>query len=135
MKQEVHKLSKHPLVYFKERHDPLISGVGWVSELIEIAGGTDCFPRFAREPQAANRIIKNPKDVISRQPDVIIGSWCGKKFRPEVVCRRPGWDTIPAVRNCHVYEIKSAYILQPGPIALTEGLSQLHKIILKWGGS
>jgi len=132
VRQEASKLSKHPKVYFEEWYDPLITGVGWVSELIEIAGGIDCFPELAVEPSAANRIIKNPGDVISRKPDIIIGSWCGKKFHPEVVCQRPGWDTIPAVRNGHVYEIKSAHILQPGPAALTDGLSQLHEIIIKW---
>lgn len=131
---KANKLSRHPIVYFEEWYDPLITGVGWVSELIEIAGGIDCFSALAAESCAINRMIKKPEEVVSKQPDIIIGSWCGKKFQPDVVCRRSGWDKIPAVGTGHVYEIKSAYILQPGPAALTEGLSKLHEIIMKWAG-
>ena len=134
VKKQARKPSRHPRVYFEEWYDPLIAGVQWVSELIEIAGGIDCFPELAAEPSATNRIIKDPGDVVSKQPDIIIGSWCGKKFQPDVVCQRSGWSKIPAVRNGHVYEIKSANILQPGPAALIDGLSQLHEIIMKWGG-
>jgi iron complex transport system substrate-binding protein len=135
VKKQARKLSRHPRVYFEEWYDPLIAGVQWVSELIEIAGGIDCFPELAAEPSATNRIIKDPGDVVSKQPDIIIGSWCGKKFQPDVVCQRSEWSKIPAVRNGHVYEIKSANILQPGPAAVTDGLSQLHEIIVKWGGT
>lgn len=129
------KIIRKPIVYFEEWYDPLISAVGWVSELIQIAGGIDCFPELAKEPGAMNRIIKDPKEVVIRKPDIIIGSWCGKKFHPETVCQRPGWDKISAVHDAQVYEIKSAHILQPGPVALTEGLSQVQKIVKKWVSS
>jgi iron complex transport system substrate-binding protein len=128
-------LTRKPIIYFEEWYDPVISGVGWVSDLIEISGGTDCFPEFAKEPAAVNRIVRDPQDVVLRKPDIIIGSWCGKKFHPEKVCQRPGWDEIPAVREGQVYEIKSAYILQPGPVAITEGLSRVQRIVAKWVNS
>jgi iron complex transport system substrate-binding protein len=118
-----------PKVYFEEWGDPMITGIGWVSELIGIAGGEDIFPERAAEPGAKERIIGNPEDVIQRQPDIIIGSWCGRKFRPEQVAERPGWGEIPAVRNGHLYEIKSPLILQPGPAALTDGLDALCGIM------
>jgi len=118
-----------PRVYFEEWGDPMITGIGWVSELIGIAGGEDIFPERAAEPGAKERIIENPEDVIQRQPDIIIGSWCGRKFRPEQVAERPGWGEIPAVRNGNLYEIKSPLILQPGPAALTDGLDALCGII------
>jgi iron complex transport system substrate-binding protein len=118
-----------PRVYFEEWGDPMISGIGWVSELIGIAGGEDIFPERAAEPGARERIIENPEDVITRQPDIIIGSWCGRKFRPEQVAERPGWKAIPAVANNHLYEIKSPLILQPGPAALTDGLDALCELI------
>ncbi len=118
-----------PRVYFEEWGDPMITGIGWVSELIGIAGGEDIFPERAAEPGARERIIENPEDVIQRKPDIIIGSWCGRKFRPEQVADRPGWRDIPAVANNHLYEIKSPLILQPGPAALTEGLDALCGII------
>ena len=126
------KGDRRPRVYFEEWDDPLISGIQWVSELVEIAGGDDCFPELARESLGKNRIIANPAEVIERQPDIIIGSWCGKKFRPERVAERPGWDAIPAVRDGQVFEIKSAVILQPGPAALSEGVQQLRDIIAAW---
>jgi len=118
-----------PRVYFEEWGDPMITGIGWVSELIGIAGGEDIFPERAAEPGAKERIIENPEDVIQRQPDIIIGSWCGRKFRPEQVAERPGWGEIPAVRDGNLYEIKSPLILQPGPAALTDGLDALCGII------
>lgn len=121
-----------PKVYFEEWDDPLISGIRWVSELVGIAGGDDCFPELARQSLGKDRIIANPETVIERAPDVIVGSWCGKKFRPERVAGRPGWDAIPAVQNGHVYEIKSALILQPGPAALTDGIDGLVEIIAGW---
>ena len=120
---------RRPRVYFEEWDEPLISGIRWVSELIAIAGGEDCFPELARAHAAKQRIITDPDEVIRRQPDIIIGSWCGKKFQPERVARRTGWEDIPAVRHGRIYEIKSPDILQPGPAALTDGLQQLHKII------
>jgi len=121
-----------PRVYFEEWDDPLISGIRWVSELVGIAGGADCFPELAAEPLGRNRIVADPMEVVRRRPDIVIGSWCGKKFRPEAVARRPGWDALPAVRNGDVYEIKSALILQPGPAALTDGVDELRRIIRSW---
>lgn len=128
-------LGRRPRVYFEEWNDPLISGIRWVSELIAIAGGEDCFPELAQQPLAKNRIIADPLQVARRRPDIIIGSWCGKKFQPCQVAQREGWGDIPAVRGGHVYEIKSADILQPGPAALTDGLGQLHQIVRRWVSS
>jgi iron complex transport system substrate-binding protein len=124
-----------PRVYFEEWGDPLISGIGWVSELIGIAGGADIFPERAAEAGAKERIIENPEEVVEGQPDIIIGSWCGRKFRPDQVAERAGWSAIPAVRDGAVHEIKSALILQPGPAALTDGLDQLCEIIDGWRAS
>lgn len=121
-----------PSVFFEEWDEPLFSGIKWVSELVEIAGGRDCFPELAAEPLGKNRIIANPDEVIKRQPDIIIGSWCGKKFRPHRVAARPGWEAIPAVRNQQIFEVKSAVILQPGPAALSDGVAALRKIIANW---
>jgi iron complex transport system substrate-binding protein len=121
-----------PKVYFEEWNDPLISGIGWVSELIGIAGGDDVFAELAAQASAKQRIIADPLEVVRRAPDIIIGSWCGKKFRPETVCGRPGWDAIPAVRNGMVAEIKSADILSPGPGAITEGLAHIAALIRRW---
>ena len=126
------ELPRRPKVYFEEWDDPQISGIRWVSELIGIAGGDDVFPELAVCPDGKSRIIANPEEVIRRAPDIIIGSWCGKKFRPEKVAARQGWDAIPAVQNEDIYEIKSAEILQPGPAALTDGLDQLQKIVDRW---
>ncbi len=123
-----------PTVYFEEWDEPMISAIGWVSDLIGVAGGTDYFREFAAEHAAGQRTIHDPLEVVRRAPDIIVGSWCGKKFRPERVAARPGWDTIPAVRDGALYEIKSADILQPGPAALTDGLRQLHEIIRTWAG-
>ena len=115
---------QRPLVYFEEWDDPMISGIHWVSELVEVAGGQDVFPQIARESKAKNRIVSS-EQVIEAQPDVIIASWCGKKVRPEKIARRPGWDAIPAVRDGRIIEIKSPLILQPGPAALTDGLNAI----------
>lgn len=123
---------RRPRVYFEEWDEPLFSGIQWVSELVEIAGGDDCFPELAKESLGKNRIIDDPSRVIERQPDIIIGSWCGKKFRPERVAERAGWDVIPAVRDGQVFEIKSAIILQPGPAALSDGVTELRRIIKAW---
>lgn len=126
------RLARRPGVYFEEWDDPMISGIRWVSELIEVAGGDDCFPELASEPLAKNRIIGDSAEVIRRRPDIIIGSWCGKKFRPEKVRARPGWSEIPAVADDRLYEIKSSLILQPGPAALTDGLDALVHVIHRW---
>lgn len=124
-----------PKVYFEEWNDPLISGVQWVAELIEIAGGKDCFAELSTAQSAKERIIADPDEVVRRQPDIIIGSWCGKKFQPEQVLARSGWHAIPAVQSGQVHEIKSADILQPGPSAIQHGLAQLQTIMQRWGVS
>lgn len=123
-----------PRVLFEEWYDPLISGICWVEELIETAGGECIFPELRKQQAAPNRIV-NPADVIAKDPEVIIGSWCGRAVKKEWIRARPGWDRISAVRNNQLYEIKSAYILQPGPAALTEGLRQLHAILAHVGNS
>lgn len=123
------RLPRRPRVYFEEWDEPMISGIGWVSELIDIAGGEDCFAELADAQAARNRVIADPGEVVRRAPDLVIGSWCGKRFRPERLATRPGWDAIPAVRTGQVFEIKSCDILQPGPAALTDGLRQLHERI------
>ncbi len=123
------QLAVRPRVYFEEWDDPMISAIRWVSELLEIAGGKDCFPELALCAGGAERIIADPQRVIDANPDIIIGSWCGKKFRPEKVAARPGWDQITAVKNGQLHEIKSPVILQPGPAALTDGLAALEAII------
>ena len=124
--------SLHPRVYFEEWNDPLISGIRWVSELIELAGGEDCFAEESLRQAATERAIPDPAEVIRRAPDIIIGSWCGKKFRPEQVRARPGWAALPAVRDGQLHEIKSADILSPGPGAITEGLAQIERIVANW---
>ncbi len=121
-----------PVVYFEEWYDPIITGISWVSELIEVAGGKECFPELSKKSLAKDRIVANPLDVVSRNPDIIIGSWCGRKFRPERALQRTGWEAVSAVVNNQVFEIKSANILQPGPAALTDGLDQLKTIIDHW---
>jgi iron complex transport system substrate-binding protein len=123
---------RRPRVYFEEWDEPQISGIRWVSELIGIAGGDDVFPELARESLGKNRIVADPMEVPRRAPDVIFGSWCGKKFRPELVAARAGWSHVPAVRDGHLYEIKSSIILQPGPAALTDGLRELHAKLVDW---
>ncbi len=124
--------SARPKVYFEEWDDPPITGIRWVSELIAIAGGVDIFPERAAEPLAKGRILEDAGEVVRRAPDIIIGSWCGKKFRPEKVAARPGWDAIPAVRTGELHEVKSPLILQPGPAALTDGVAALAAIIRDW---
>ena len=125
-------LPRRPTVYFEEWDEPMISAIRWVSELIDIAGGADCFAELAQRPLAGDRIIADPQEVVYRAPDIIIGSWCGKKFQPKQVAARPGWEAIPAVKNGQVFEVKSPLILQPGPAALTDGLDALVKIIRDW---
>ncbi len=126
------RLERRPRVYFEEWPDPLISGIRWVSELVELAGGEDCFPELRGAALARDRIVADPDEVVRRAPDVIVGSWCGRKFQPGRVEARPGWDRIPAVRSGFVREIKSALILQPGPAALTDGVRALADIVHAW---
>jgi iron complex transport system substrate-binding protein len=120
---------RKPRVYFEEWDEPMISGIRWVSELIEVAGGEDIFPEKSKSQAASGRIVAEPREVVQKNPDVILGSWCGKKFRPEHVAARPGWDAISAVRNNQLFEIKSADILQPGPAALTDGVRRIHQLL------
>ena len=122
---------RKPRVYFEEWDEPMISGIRWVSELIEIAGGIDVFPDLSMKKSASERIV-TPDAVIAAAPDIIIGSWCGKKFVADKLAARPGFDAIPAVKNGWLHEIKSPLILQPGPAALTDGLDAIVAIITEW---
>jgi len=126
-------LKRRPRVYFEEWYDPHISAIAWVSELIGIAGGDDCFPELACQSMGKDRIIADGADIVARQPDIVLGSWCGRRFRPAHVLARPGWADVNAVKTGQIFEIKSADILQPGPAALTDGVEQLHRIITAWG--
>ncbi|MDQ2702727.1 MAG: cobalamin-binding protein [Pseudomonadota bacterium] len=126
------RLPRRPKVYFEEWDEPPITGIRWVAELVRIAGGDDIFPERALEPLAKARILEDAGEVVRRAPDIILGSWCGKKFRPDKVAARPGWDAIPAVRDGQLHEIKSPIILQPGPAALTDGASEIARIIREW---
>jgi len=121
-----------PRVYFEEWDDPPISAIRWVSELVGYAGGQDIFPELAVQSLGKDRIIADPLTIVQRSPDIIVGSWCGKKFRPEKVAARAGWAQVPAVQTGQIFEIKSADILQPGPAALTDGVDQLHAIMARW---
>jgi len=131
-REEALAASRRPRVYFEEWDEPMICGIAWVSELIAIAGGVDCFADLAGGALAKARIIADAQEVVRRRPDVIIGSWCGKKFRPQRLSQRPGWAEVPALRCGHVYEIKSCDVLQPGPAALTDGLRQMQEIFRRW---
>jgi iron complex transport system substrate-binding protein len=126
------RLPRTPRVYFEEWDEPQISGIRWVSELVALAGGADCFPELAAQPLGRDRIIADPLEVPRRAPDIILGSWCGKKFRPGEVACRPGWEHVPAVRGQFVREIKSSLILQPGPAALTDGVRAIQAVIEEW---
>lgn len=125
-------LPRRPRIFFEEWDVPHISAIRWVSELMGLAGGDDCFPELALQPMGKDRIIADGAEIVRRRPDIIIGSWCGKKFRPEKVAARPGWEQVPAVRDGQLFEIKSADILQPGPAALTDGVARLHRIVMDW---
>jgi iron complex transport system substrate-binding protein len=125
-------LPRRPRIYFEEWDEPLIAGIRWVGELVEIAGGINCFPELSVMPLGRDRIIADPMDVVRRAPDMILGSWCGKKFRAQQVAARPGWSQLPAVRDGELHEIKSAIILQPGPAALTDGLAAIHAHVRRW---
>ena len=130
---EAKTLKRRPRVFFEEWYDPHISAIAWVSELIGIAGGDDCFPELAKEPMGKDRIIADGADIVRHNPDIIFGSWCGRKFRPAHVRARAGWQDVNAVRTDQLFEIKSADILQPGPAALTDGVEQIHQLIMQWG--
>jgi iron complex transport system substrate-binding protein len=123
------RFPKRPRVYFEEWDDPMISGIRWVSELVEIAGGEDVFAAQSHSHAASGRIIADPRAVVEKQPEVMIASWCGKKFRPQRVAARPGWRDVPAVRDNQLFEIKSSEILQPGPAALTDGVRRIQEIL------
>ena len=130
VRRKASSLPRRPRVHFEEWDDPCISGIQWVSELVRVAGGEDIFSELSDQPLAKERIVSH-EEVVKRQPEIIFGSWCGKKFRPEKVASRPGWDTIPAVRANELHEIKSPLILQPGPAALTDGLDALQEVIAR----
>jgi iron complex transport system substrate-binding protein len=132
VRERATRLPRRPCVYFEEWDTPQISAIRWVSELLGIAGGDDIFPERAAASLGRDRIVADPLEVVRAAPDLIIGSWCGKKFRPEKVASRPGWADVPAVRAGELHEIKSPLILQPGPAALTDGLDALHDIVSRW---
>ena len=129
---EAAKLPRRPKVYFEEWDEPRISGIQWVAELVRIAGGDDVFPELAAQSLARHRILANDDEIVARAPDIVFGSWCGKKFRPDKVAARPGWRDVPAVRSGALHEIKSPIILQPGPAALTEGVREMAALIRAW---
>jgi iron complex transport system substrate-binding protein len=129
IRREAARFPKRPKVYFEEWDEPMISAIRWVSELVGIAGGEDVFSALSHSQAASGRVIADPQAVVAKNPDVILGSWCGKKFRPERVAARPGWEAISAVRDNQLFEIKSADILQPGPAALTDGVRRIHAIL------
>ena len=133
IEREAATLPRRPKVYFEEWDEPPITGIRWVAELVRVAGGDDIFPERAAEPLAKQRILEDAGEVVRRAPDIILGSWCGKKFRPDKVAARPGWDAIPAVRDGELHEINSPLILQPGPAALTDGVRAIAAIIRQWG--
>jgi iron complex transport system substrate-binding protein len=132
VKRRAARLPRRPKVYFEEWDEPMISAIRWVSELVAIAGGEDVFQEKSRSQAATGRIVSS-EAVLERAPDIIVASWCGKKFRPERLRARPGWDALPAVREDQLHEVKSAQILQPGPAALTDGVRRLQEIISAWG--
>ncbi len=132
IERQASALPRRPRVFFEEWDEPHISAIRWVSELVAIAGGDDCFPELAVQPLGKDRIIADGAEIARRNPDIVVGSWCGKKFRPEKVAARTGWESVAAVKNGQLFEIKSADILQPGPAALTDGVEQLHRIVMNW---
>jgi len=132
VRQAAASLPRRPRVYFEEWDEPLISCIRWVSELIGIAGGDDVFPERAACPLGKDRILGDAGEVVRRAPDIVLGSWCGKRFRPDRVAARAGWEAIPAVRDGELHEIKSPLILQPGPAALGDGLDAIHRVVRRW---
>jgi iron complex transport system substrate-binding protein len=127
--------ARKPRVYFEEWDEPMISAIRWVSELIAMAGGEDVFAELGLQSMGRDRVIADATEPVRRAPEIIVGSWCGKKFRPEKVAARLGWNDVPAVRNGRLHEIKSCDILQPGPAALTDGLEQLHALFADWSAA
>ena len=123
---------RRPRVYFEEWDEPPISCIRWVSELVDVAGGDDVFPELAQCALGKDRIVADPLEIVRRAPEVIFGSWCGKKFSPRAVAARPHWQDVPAVRDGQLHEVKSSIILQPGPAALTDGVRELHRVIAAW---
>jgi iron complex transport system substrate-binding protein len=134
VREQAKKLPVRPRVFFEEWDEPIISGIKWVSELIGVTGGIECFPELAGQKSAKDRFV-TAEQIVAAAPDIIIGSWCGKKFVPAKVRARPGFDQVPAVRDNELHEIKSTLILQPGPAALTDGLDQLVRIVEDWAAS
>jgi iron complex transport system substrate-binding protein len=130
IREEASRLPSRPRVFFEEWDDPLISGIRWVEELVEIAGGTPIFPELAGAGLAKNRIV-DPAEVARRDPEVVFASWCGKKVNKARIRARAGWERVSAVRDDRIYEIKSTYILQPGPASLTDGVHQMHAILMR----
>lgn len=135
VRQQAAALPRRPRVYFEEWNDPHISGIGWVSELIGIAGGDDVFAELGRSSLAKDRIIADPLEIARRSPDMILASWCGKRVQFDEIRRRAGWEEVPALRDDQVHEIDSAIILQPGPAALTDGLAAIHSVVSQWASS
>jgi iron complex transport system substrate-binding protein len=129
IREAASRFARRPKVYFEEWDEPMISAIRWVSELVEIAGGEDIFADLSHSQSASGRIVADGRRVVEKQPEVILGSWCGKKFRPELVAARAGWQDVPAVKANQLFEIKSADILQPGPAALTDGVRRIHAIL------
>jgi iron complex transport system substrate-binding protein len=125
IRRRAQRLPVRPRVFFEEWDDPLISGIQWVEELVEVAGGEPIFPELRNARLGRERIVA-PAEVARRDPQVIVASWCGKAVKTRTIVEREGWDRVSAVRNGHIFEIKSTYILQPGPAALTDGISKLH---------
>jgi len=128
----VSKWEKKPKIYFEEWYDPLISGIQWVSEIITLGGGIDVFDELSKESLAKNRIIEKHKEVIKRNPDIILASWCGKKFKKKKMLARKGWESIKAIEEDQVFEINSSIILQPGPASVSEGLEIIFAIVKQW---
>jgi iron complex transport system substrate-binding protein len=126
------QLARHPRVYFEEWDEPMISAIHWVSQLVGIAGGVDVFAELASCSLAKDRIVSDAQEIVRRSPEIMLGSWCGKRFRPERVRERAGWQAVPAVRDNELHEIKSPLILQPGPAALTDGVEAMHRIFARW---
>ena len=133
IRESASRLPKRPRVFFEEWDEPLISGIRWVEELVAIAGGDPVFPELAQCGLAKDRIV-DPAEVARRDPEVIFASWCGKKMKKATIQNRPGWDRVAAVRDDQIFEIKSTYILQPGPACLTDGVAQLHECLCQAAG-
>ena len=132
MRAKALKMTVRPKVHFEEWPDPLITGIRWVKELIEIAGGDYLYPKYANSSLATGRIIADADEVVKANPDIIFASWCGKQVKKDQIKSRPGWDVIKAVQKEAIYEIDSTIILQPGPAALTDGVAELSRIITEW---